>query len=217
MYSSFKIVQPVMQRAKYFPDYLLKNMENYKNKNAEYPLTKDDDNATEFLKLVHDKKYIVKNEVKAIHRVKRGSKEYLCYSMNLLAFDEDDNKAAEFYHVYGWNIHPLIKSIVDRGQEKLVPDGYKIEHEIPFSAKAVENALKLCHPDYKENVWFIYSEVPLDSKVPVKESRTQLIKSEEIFKNATNAEIQKIVKKGLNEIEDLRQLDILPAIKTNIK
>lgn len=205
-----------MQRTKFFPDYLLQNMENFKAKNAEYPLTKDDDNATEFLKKVHDKKLIVKNQVKSIYRVHRGHKDYLCYSLNMVAYDEDKNKIAEFYHVYGWEVFPLIRQVIKGNQEVLEPDGYRIEHNIPFTADEVKKIIKMCDPEYREDINFLVCDVPLDTLQPVNTSRTNLIKSEDIFKAAEHKVIQKIVSKGANEIEDLNQLESFPTIRTVI-
>ena len=107
--ATFKIVKPAMVRQKYYPDFLETNIKNFKDKNAEYPMTKDDDNAVEFLKAVNEKKLKVVNEIKNIYRVKRGNKLFLVYSNNQKALDDDDNVIEEYLHLYGYELFPKME------------------------------------------------------------------------------------------------------------
>ena len=205
---TFKIQQPVMQRVKYFPDYLAKDIENFKSQNAVYPMVKDDDNAVDFFKKAKDRKLNVINEIKYIYRTKRGNKEFINYSLNFRLVDDNGVETGdEFYHIFGCEKHPRIKEVIKNNEIKLEPDGIRLQHVIPFSGKEVEKIIKMCHDDYKENILFIYNELPNETGVPVNQHRTDLIRSEKIFKEATNREIKKIIEKKANEIESLEDLN----------
>ena len=213
--ATFKIVQPAMVRQKYYPDFLETNIKNFKDKNAEYPMTKDDDNAVEFLKAVNEKKLKVVNEIKNIYRVKRGNKLFLVYSNNQKALDDDDNVIEEYLHLYGYELFPKIKKNPKTG--KLEPDGIKVEHKIPFTPKEVEKVIKMCDEEYRENIWFLYCEVAQDGSEVVNTSRTQLIRAEDVFKNATAKDIKKIIEKRANEIETLAELETFVAPPISVK
>ncbi len=205
---TFKIQQPVMQRVKYYPDYLSKDMENFKASNAVYPMVKDDDNAIDFFKKAKDRKLNVINEIKTIYRTKRGNKEFTNYTLNFRLVDDNGIETGdEFLHVFGCEKFPKIKEVIKNNEIKLEPDGIRLQHVIPFNAKEVEKIIKMCHDDYKENILFVYNEIPNDSGVPVNQHRTDLIRSEKIFKEATNREIKKIIEKKANEIESLDDLN----------
>lgn len=206
--NSFKIEQPVFQRQKYYPDYLVKDMNNFKAKNAVYPDTKDDDNAIEFYKKAKDRKLNIVNEIKNIYRTKRNNKEYLNYSLNLRLYDDSGEPTGdEFLHIYGCSKHPLIREVIKNNVPVLEPNGIKITHDIPFNASEVKQIINMCNDEFKENIQFIYNEVPVDTKTPTNESKTHLIRSPEVFVKATNKEIQKIIQKKANEIESLEELN----------
>lgn len=214
--ATFKIVQPAMVRQKFYPDFLETNIKNFKDKNAEYPMTKDDDNAVEFLKIVNEKKLKIVNEIKNIYRVKKGSKLFLVYSNNMRAIDDDGNVIDQYYHLYGYELHPKIKNNPKTG--KLEPDGIKIEHKIPFTPKEVEKVIKMCDEEFRENIWFLYCEVAQDGSQIVNQSRTQLIRTEDVFKNASPKEIKKIIEKRANEIESLTELEtFIPPSPSTLK
>ena len=214
--TSFRIEQPAFVREKYYPEYLSIDMENFKKKNATYPLTKDDDNAVEFYKKAKDRKLRIVNQVINIYRTKRNNKEWTNYSLNLRLYDDEGNHIGdEFLHVYGCEKHPIIREVIKNNEIALEPAGIRLEHKIPFNAQEVEKIIDMCDDEFKENIKFIYNEIPSDSKSPTNERTTQLIRSEDIFKNATNKQIQKIILKKANEIESLDQLETFaPIVKT---
>lgn len=207
---SYSIEQPEVIREKSYPQYLQDDIANFKAKHAKLDVSKEnshDDVAIKFYQKVKELDLELIHEVKSIHRVKRGGKEKLVYSDNLRAVDKEGNDVQEFFHVYGTQRHPVIaKARNKNGDTVWIPNGVKITHEIDFNAKEVEKIIKLCHPDYRDAIAFSYSEIPVDSKDNYNKREKFAIKSEEVFKTATNREIKKIIETKKQTIENLTEL-----------
>lgn len=206
---SFRIEQPEVIKEQFYPEYLQQDIKNFKAKHAILDIKQNsaDDMAIKFFQLAKDRDLEIIHEIKKIHRVKRGTKERLVYSDNLRLLDKEGNEVKQHLLTLGTSRHPIIEKGQNKaGEPILVPGGTKITHDIEFNAKEVDRIVKLCHPDYRDQISYSYSEVPNNSKEPFNLMKKYNIRSEQIFKTATNSEIKKMIEQKKQTIESLSEL-----------
>ncbi|MDR4491381.1 MAG: hypothetical protein R2685_10850 [Candidatus Nitrosocosmicus sp.] len=215
--SDFSIEQPEVIREKFYPPYLQKDIANFKEKHAILKIKENsvDDMARKIYQEAADRELELIHEVIKIHRVKRGGKERLVYTDNIHLNDKNGNEIRQFLHTYGTSRHPVIKESKDG---KLVPGGIKVEHDIPFNIDEFNKVVELCHEDYRDQITFAYSEIPIDSKEPYNLQTKYAIKNKDIFITATNKEIKKMIQLKKQDIENLSELQAPPlVIQTSAK
>ncbi len=184
----------------HYPEFLVKDLDNFKKKHARLKLSDDDKDAVKFFKKAYDLKIEPVKELKGIHRVKKRSKHYFVYTLNLKLLDEDGNDVGQYCHTYGTERLPVIREVTSpNGQIKRIPNGIRIEHKIPFTDKEIDNIIKkMCDEDYREEIRFTYSELPADSNDPYNMHKKYSIKSIEVFKQANYKQLQKLIAKKKN-------------------
>lgn len=204
----FKVEQPDVFDEQFDPEYLQRDKTNFKKKHAVYPESDDDKLVKEFYKEAKEKHYTIKQKVKTIYRTKRGSKDFLNYSMVLEMIDEDGVPVGKEYdRIYGCEKFPIIREFQRNGRTVREDKGIRINHYIPFNKKEIEKVIDLCDKDYKDEIKYVYNELPSDTREVVNTSRKYTIKTLDILLNATHKDLTKMITLNKNGIETLEELN----------
>lgn len=213
--TSYRVEKPEVIKEQFYPDFLKKDIDNFKKQNAilEIKPYTPDDQVVKFFQRVKDKEYIIRHQIIGIHRVKKGSKNKLVYTDNMMAFDKYGNYVESLSRTLGTSRHPVLVPGVDNmGDPIMIPKGVRIEHDIDFTPQEVDKIIELCHEDYRDQINFTYSEITLDSKYPFNVKTKYKIESLDIFKTAPNKVLKKMIERKRQNIEKIEDLDPTPAV-----
>ena len=213
--TNYRVEKPEVLREKFYPDFLQKDMANFKAQGAilEIKPYTPDDQAVKFYQRVKDKEYTLIHQNIGIHRVKKGSKHKLVYTDNIQALDKYGNYVESLSRTFGTSRHPVLVPGTDKmGDPIMIPKGVRISHDIDFTPQEVDRIIAMCDPEYRDQINYTYSEIPLDSKYPFNIKGKYKIESLEIFKTAPAKVLKKMIERHKQNIESLSELEPAPVV-----
>lgn len=213
--TNYRLEKPEIIQEQYYPDFLQKDIDNFRKQNAilEIKPYTPDDQVVKFFQKVRENEYKIIHQIIGIHRVKKGSKEKIVWTDNMIALDKYGNYVDSLSRTLGTSRHPVLVPGKDNmGNPIMIPKGVKITHDYDFTPEKVDELIKLCDPEYRDAIIFTYSEVTLDTKFPYSKKIKYKIENLEIFKTAPNKIIKKMIKEHKQNIEKLSDLDPTPAV-----
>lgn len=215
MSASYRVEKPEVVREKFYPPFLQKDIENFKKQGAilEIKPFSYEDNVIKFYQRAMETENTLIHEINGIHRVKRGTKDKLVYTDTIHSIDKYGNDVEQFCMTYGTSRHPKLVPSKDRnGNPIMKPDGVRITHDIEFSPNEVDKIIELCDEQYRDQINYSYSEIPIDADIPYNLKAKYSIKSLEIFKTAPTKIIKKMIEQKKQGIENVSELEPQPFI-----